>query len=108
MPNKHKGEVALTVDGNEYVLRFTFLHVAELEDLGLDVFDPKQLDSKKAELYLTYALCKGQHGLESLEDASNLLMTNYKDVSNAVVEATTLFFLGITPKEVARSSQKEK
>ena len=103
MPNKHKGEVSLTVDGNEYVLRLTFSKVAALEAVGINLFDTESLSGLTVQLNLFFVLVKGQHGVESIDDADELLMEDYEACSAASTEALTLFF-----QKLSKAETKEK
>ena len=103
MPNKHKGEVSLVVDEKEYILRLTFSKVAELEAMGVNLFDAESLSGIGVQLKLFYVLTKGQHGVGTEQDADELLMQDYPACSSASSEALTLFFQMLTAKEKAKA-----
>ena len=105
MPNKHKGEVSLVIDELEYTLRLTFSKVAELEAMGINLFDAESLSGIGVQLKLFYVLTKGQHGVETEQDADELLMQDYTACSSASSEALTLFFQVLTAKEEKKANQ---
>ena len=108
MPNKHKGEVALTVDGKEYVLRLTFSKVAALEAVGINLFDTESLSGLTVQLNLFFVLVKGQHGVESIDDADELMLLDYPACSEAITHAVTLFFQIVNGNQEAETKEKAK
>ena len=105
MPNKHKGEVSLIINEIEYTLRLTFSKVAELEAMGVNLFDAESLSGIGVQLKLFYVLARGQHGIETEEDADELMMQDYPACSSASSEALTLFFQVLTAKEKKKANQ---
>ncbi len=105
MANKHKGEVSLKVDKKDYTLRLTFSKVAELEGEGVNLFEGANLSSVGVQLKLFYVLVKGQNGIETIEDADELLMNDYTSSASAVGEAVSLFFQRLTPKETTATAK---
>ena len=94
--NKHRGEFDLTVGDDTYTLRMTFSKVAELEDMGVNVLDTETLNSGGVQLKMFFVLTKGQHGLETIEDADELLMTDYGLCSKVMQDALVFFIQLLT------------
>ena len=103
MPNKHKGEVGLTLDGKDYVFKLTFNKLVELEDLGIDML--KGFESSAANIrVLFHVLASGQHGVESLEDAGDLIdEIGFTEASNLVGEVIAAFFQSSEEKKEEKS-----
>ncbi len=108
MPNEYTGEVSLTVNGKEYVLRLTFSKVAALEAVGINLFDTESLSGLTVQLNLFFVLVKGLHGVESLEDADELMMQDYPACSEAITQAVTLFFQIINGNQEEKPAKKAK
>lgn len=108
MPNKHKGEVGLTLDGKEYVLRMTILKYSILKDEGIDMLKDGILEHLNTQLPLFFAMVKGQHGIESIEDADELMTDNYQQCKSAAAEAVTLFFQKLSPEAQESEPENEK
>jgi hypothetical protein len=98
MANKQSGEVALTVDGREFVLRATHGTMANAEEiLGRSIFDINGGGVRFVRALLL-TMVKGQHGVRTLDDVDALLDADPLEVTKAVNEATSLFFLRYQPK----------
>jgi len=92
MPNKHKGEVSLKAGDKEYIFKLTFNRLVELEEMGIvliEGFEATAANIRK----LFFALASGQNGVESLEDAGDLLDTiGFTKASELTGEVISLFF----------------
>lgn len=104
MTNRHAGEVALQVDGKEFVLRATHNSMAYFEELtGKSVFDLSGGGVRYVRALLL-SMVKGQHGVSALDDAGAILDGDSLAVTRAVNEATALFFRMYQPREPAAAS----
>lgn len=92
MANKQAGEVSLTVSGKTFTLKATHNSMANYEELtGRSVFDLKGGGVRTVRALL-FSMAHGQHGMESLQDAGDLIDADPVEVTRAVNEATALFF----------------
>lgn len=92
MANKHNGEVALSVGKKAFTLKLTTNKAAVAEQYmsGTSIFDFEGgLNSIRA---ILFAMTKGQHGIESIDDAGDLIDEDPLEVTKQVNEATALFF----------------
>lgn len=92
MANKHNGEVSLTVDGKTFTLKLTHNRAANAEPLlGTSIFNVvgKGVSFIRA---LFYVMAVGQEGIETIDDAGDLLDKDPVAITAAVSEATSFFF----------------
>lgn len=99
MANKQAGEVAMTVDGREFVLRATHGTMANAEDiLGRSIFDINGGGVRFVRALLL-TMIKGQHGVLTLDDVDALLDAEPRETTAAVNKAVSLFFLRYLPAD---------
>lgn len=99
MTNRHAGEVALQVDGKDYILKATHNSMAYFEELtGKSVFDLGGGGVRYVRALLL-SMVKGQHGVSTLEDAGSLLDVDSPAVTKAVNDGVALFFRLYLPEE---------
>ena len=92
MANKHNGEVSLVIGSKTYVLKLTHNKAANAEPyLGTSIFNVvgKGVSFIRA---LLYVMTVGQHGIETIDDAGDLLDDDPVAITRAVSEATSFFF----------------
>lgn len=93
MANPHKGEVEFRVGEKVFNLKLTHNSAAVAEEYMPDrtIFDIQG----GGVLYvraLLFAMTKGQHGINTIDDAGDLLDDMPAEVTRAVNRAATLFF----------------
>ena len=106
MANELNGEVALVVGEKEFTLKLTMNKAAEAEQYmsgSLFTYNPG-LRSARA---LLFVMVKGKHGINTIEDAGDLLEEDYPTVTNATTNAVTLFFQKINREKVGKKEEKK-
>jgi len=91
MANKEKGEVSLSIDGKEYILKLTANSLAVAESLsGVgSLFDMDNLGFSTVRA-LFFASARGQ--IDSINAAGEMMDTHFEAIVDATTEAYALFF----------------
>ncbi len=93
MANKEKGEVAFKVGEKRFTIKLGSNEVAEATPhLGGRVIFEADLRDMMVFRALLFVMCKGQNGVDAIEDAGNLIDEDPIGCANAVQEALSLFF----------------
>lgn len=99
MANKHNGEVPLVVGDKAFTLKLTHNKAAEAEFyLGTSIFKVVGGGVKFIRALL-FVMTHGEHGVETIEDAGDLLEEDPVAITKAVSEASTFFFQKYSKKK---------
>ncbi len=92
MTNKHNGEVAVTINDQEYSLKLTAQIFAAAEGLlGIDSLIGKALGFRSIQA-LFFLACQGQNGIKTIDDVGELMNTHMQPMASAVTEAIDFFY----------------
>lgn len=92
MTNKHAGEVSLTLDGKEFVLKPTSNAMAIAEEFtGRPVFDLEYVGVRDARGIL-FPLMRGQHDVRTIDDVGALMDSDLEGAIRGALEAIKVFF----------------
>ena len=99
MANKHNGEVGLIVGSKKFTLKLTSNKAAEAEMYGIGNFFTDLQLSFGAIRALLFVMVKGDSGINSIDDAGDLMDEDLSAVTDAVAEAIGLFTQKLSPKK---------